>query len=103
MTLKNVRISGYSRLLSKGGGSVGAEQSLPILMEIAKVWGIPYALFIGMLLYVLYKNDKREVAYQAIIERYGENIAHKVDAVQDSVDNVQRDIADIRQHMYSKL
>ena len=71
------------------------EYGASLFMEIAKLWGLPYALFIGMLLYVLYKNDKREISYQKIIEKYG-------DAIDTKVDEIRRDVADIKRHTLNK-
>lgn len=51
---------------------------LALLKEIASVYGLPFALFIGLLIYVLYKNDQRENRYLKVIETLSEDVKERL-------------------------
>jgi len=42
--------------------------------QIAGQWGLFAALFVGLLVYVVRQNEKRETAYQALLKQVSEKI-----------------------------
>lgn len=58
--------------------------------------GIFTILFIALLAWVLKTNDNRENRYLNVIDKLGDKINAKVDRLDVRVENLERDIADIK-------
>lgn len=58
--------------------------------------GIFGILFIFLLAWVLKTNDHRETRYLNVIDKYGDKIDEKVTVVGSKVDNLEKDVAEVK-------
>ncbi|MCM3444393.1 hypothetical protein [Metabacillus halosaccharovorans] len=55
---------------------------LTIFKEIASMYGLPFALFIALLVWVLYKNDQRESRYLTVIQTLSEDVKERLSKIE---------------------
>jgi len=58
--------------------------------------GLFTVLFIALLAWVLRTNDQRENRYLDVIDKYGDKIDDKVTAVDGKVENLGRDMQEVK-------
>lgn len=60
---------------------------LAIFKEMASVYGLPFALFIALLVYVLYTNNKRESRYLTVIQTLSEDVKERLSKIEARIFN----------------
>lgn len=53
-----------------------------LFKEAAALYGFPMALFIALLIWVLYKNDKRESRYLTVIQTLSEDVKERLSKIE---------------------
>lgn len=58
-----------------------------LFKEAASLYGFPFALFIALLIWVLYKNDQREGRYLTVIQTLSEDVKERLAKIEARIFN----------------
>ena len=53
--------------------------------EAASLYGLPFALFIALLVWVLWKNDQREGRYLTVIQTLSEDVKERLTKIETRI------------------
>lgn len=53
-----------------------------LFKEAASLYGLPFALFIALLIWVLWKNDQREGRYLTVIQTLSEDVKERLSKIE---------------------
>lgn len=53
--------------------------------KAASLYGLPFALFIALLVWVLYKNDQRESRYLTVIQTLSEDVKERLTKIETRI------------------
>ncbi|WP_057766680.1 hypothetical protein [Cytobacillus praedii] len=53
--------------------------------EAASLYGLPFALFIALLVWVLWKNDQREGRYLSVIQTLSEDVKERLTKIETRI------------------
>ncbi len=53
-----------------------------MFMKAAELYGLPFALFIALLIWVLWKNDQREARYLTVIETLSDDVKERLTKIE---------------------
>lgn len=56
-----------------------------LFKEFANLYGIPFALFIALLVWVLWKNDQREGRYLTVIQTLSEEVKERLTLIESEI------------------
>ncbi len=56
-----------------------------LFKEAANLYGIPFALFIALLVWVLWKNDQREGRYLTVIQTLSEEVKERLTLIESEI------------------
>lgn len=55
---------------------------VPVFTKAAELYGLPFALFICLLVWVLYKNDQREARYLEVIKTLSDDVKERLTKIE---------------------
>ena len=56
-----------------------------LFKEAASLYGLPFALFIALLVWVLWKNDQREGRYLTVIQTLSEDVKERLTKIETRI------------------
>lgn len=60
-------------------------ETFAMFQEAANLYGFPFALFLGLLIWVLYKNDQREGRYLTVIQTLSEEVKERLAKIEAKI------------------
>lgn len=61
-------------------------EAVGLFKEAANLYGVPFALFLALLIWVLWKNDQREGRYLTVIQTLSEEVKERLTKIETKLD-----------------